>query len=78
MQLIFYLIADQTERVIHAASEIKQTGASGAYRREFEKMEKQLNEVTQLLENTTVSSHDLERLENLVEKFRYERNLDSC
>ncbi|XP_021926605.1 laminin subunit beta-1 isoform X2 [Zootermopsis nevadensis] len=68
---------DQTERVIHAASEIKQTGASGAYRREFEKMEKQLNEVTQLLENTTVSSHDLERLENLVEKFRANVNKSS-
>jgi mevalonate kinase len=65
---------DQTERVIQAASEIKQTGATGAYTREFEKMEEQLDEVRQLLENTTVSSHDLERLENLVEKFRYEKS----
>jgi len=64
--------------VIQAASEIKQTGATGAYTREFEKLEKQLDEVKQLLENTTVSPQDLERLENLVEKFRYELNLDSC
>lgn len=68
------MIPDQTERVIQAASEIKQTGATGAYTREFEKMEEQLDEVKQLLENTTVSSHDLERLENLVEKFRYEKS----
>jgi hypothetical protein len=38
------LIPDQTERVIQAASEIKQTGATGAYTREFEKMEEQLDE----------------------------------
>lgn len=62
--------------MIQAASEIKQTGATGAYTREFEKLEKQLDEVKQLLENTTVSPQDLERLENLVEKFRYEINLD--
>ena len=62
--------------MIQAASEIKQTGATGAYTREFEKLEKQLDEVKQLLENTTVSPQDLERLENLVEKFRYELNLD--
>jgi hypothetical protein len=41
-------------------------------------LEKQLDEVKQLLENTTVSSQDLERLENLVEKFRYEINLYFC
>jgi len=64
--------------VIQEASEIKQTGATGAYTREFEKLEKQLNEVKQLLENTTVSPQDLERLENLVEKFRYEINIDFC
>jgi hypothetical protein len=41
-------------------------------------MEKQLEEVKQLLENTTVSSHDLERLEILVEKLRYEINFSIC
>jgi mevalonate kinase len=76
--LIDNLIPDQTERVIQAASEIKQTGATGAYTREFEKMEKQLNEVAQFLQNTTVSSDDLERLENLVERYRYEINCYSC
>jgi len=63
--------------VIQAASEIKQTGATGAYTREFEKLEKQLDEVKQLLENTTVSPQDLERLENLVEKFRNDVNRSS-
>jgi hypothetical protein len=72
------VIPDQTERVIQAASEIKQTGATGADTREFETLEKQLDEVKQRLENPAVSSEDLEGLENLVEKFRYEINLYFC
>ncbi|KAF4532826.1 hypothetical protein B566_EDAN002677 [Ephemera danica] len=63
-------LKDKTYEAIHNASEIKQTGATGAYTREFENMEKKLDEVRQLLENTTVSSTDLEDLELIIEDLR--------
>ncbi|KAG8239510.1 hypothetical protein J437_LFUL019147, partial [Ladona fulva] len=63
-------LRDETKQVIEAASKIKQTGATGAYTREFEKMEKRLDEINQLLLNTTVSTHDLEGMEQLIEELR--------
>nr|CAD7395642.1 unnamed protein product [Timema poppensis] len=68
---------DETEHVIHSASEIKQTGVTGAYSQAFESMEKKLREVKQLLENTTINSHDLENLESLVENLRSNFNHSS-
>ncbi|XP_039299299.1 laminin subunit beta-1 isoform X2 [Nilaparvata lugens] len=61
---------DETVRVIDAAKEIKRTGASGAYTKEFEIMENHLKEVKQLLQNTTKSSIDLGTLENDVMAYR--------
>ncbi|KAI5734580.1 hypothetical protein M8J77_008341 [Diaphorina citri] len=52
-------LADQTTKVITDASNIKQTGASGAYTKEFELLEKKIEDVKALVENTTRSSHDL-------------------
>lgn len=49
----------QTAKVINDASNIKQTGASGAYTKEFELLEKKIEDVKTLVENTTRSSHDL-------------------
>ncbi|XP_071442864.1 laminin subunit beta-1 isoform X2 [Hetaerina americana] len=60
-------LRDQTNEVIDAASKIKQTGATGAYTREFERMEKRLDEIRQLVKNTTVSTHDLENMQNLID-----------
>ncbi|XP_046407142.1 laminin subunit beta-1 isoform X2 [Ischnura elegans] len=63
-------LRDETNAVIEAASKIKQTGATGAYTREFEKMEKRLEEVRQLLKNTTVSTLDLESMQKLIDGLR--------
>lgn len=62
---------EQTERVIQAASEIKRTGATGAYTQEFELMERKLNDVRQYLQNTTKSSLDLTQIDKLVDDLRY-------
>jgi len=56
--------------VIQAAGEIKRTGATGAYTQEFDRMEKQLNDIKQLLQNTTKSSVDLGHIDTLVEQLR--------
>ncbi|XP_066997490.2 laminin subunit beta-1 [Anabrus simplex] len=67
----------ETERVIHAASNIKQTGATGAYTYQFESMEKKLNDVKQMLDNTTVSMHDLESMTRRVDGLRSQLNRSS-
>ncbi|XP_046984371.1 laminin subunit beta-1 isoform X1 [Schistocerca americana] len=63
-------LRDQTNRIIQDASKIKQTGATGAYTREFDQMEKKLEEIKQMLSNTSISSQDLESLNKLVEDLR--------
>lgn len=63
-------VAEETERVIQAAGEIKRTGATGAYTQEFERMEKQLNDVSQLLQNTTQSNVDIRHIDAQVESLR--------
>jgi len=64
------LNSDKTNNAIQSASEIKQTGATGSYTRQFENMEKKIGEVKQLLESTEVSTNDLENLEKLIESLR--------
>jgi len=71
MNLNSILSPEKTNEAIKSASEIKQTGATGAYTREFENMEKKIGEVKQLLESTEVSTNDLENLEKLIEALRY-------
>lgn len=61
---------EQTDKVILAAKEIKRTGATGAYTQEFDRMEKQLNDVKQLLQNTTKSSVDLGHIDTYLEQLR--------
>ncbi|XP_054279344.1 laminin subunit beta-1 [Macrosteles quadrilineatus] len=68
--LILNQLAEQTEKVILAAGEIKRTGATGAYTQEFDRMEKQLSDIKQLLQNTTKSSVDLEHIDAFVEQLR--------
>ena len=51
--------------MIVAASQIRETGATGAYTREFETMETKLTEVRTLLTNTTLSGRELTQLEEL-------------
>ncbi|XP_059469528.1 laminin subunit beta-1 isoform X2 [Neocloeon triangulifer] len=63
-------LQERTNRAIQSASDIKQTGATGAYTREFENMEKKISEVKQLLESSKVSSSDLDNLRNNIDDLR--------
>lgn len=70
IKLFILIIIEQTEHVIEAAGEIKRTGATGAYTQQFDATEKKLDEVNQLLQNTTKSSLDLGDIDKHVEMFR--------
>ncbi|GLH10959.1 Netrin-A [Gryllus bimaculatus] len=64
----------ETNRIIDQASKINQTGATGAYTFQFESMEKKLADVSQLLENTTVSYQDLAALSGQLDGLRDQLN----
>lgn len=57
----------QTDSVIAAAMEIMKTGATGSYTKEFESVEKKIEDIKQLLQNTTASSEQLKTLDKLIE-----------
>lgn len=65
-------ISDSTRRVIDDAKQIKKVGATGAYTKEFDNMELKLQVIQQLLDNTSVSSNDIEYLETFVVDLRKE------
>lgn len=53
-------------RTIEEAKQIKTTGATGAYTKEFDVMEKKLAAIRSLLSNATVSVQDIDDLDELV------------
>jgi len=61
---------EQTENVIKSASEIKATGAAGAYTVEFENMEKKISEAKNILQTTTKSSMDIQTLNDVIDQLR--------
>lgn len=63
-------IRDDTNNLIEQAKQIKTTGATGAYTKEFDGMDKKLGIVRQLLDNTTVSPQDISNLEGRVSDLR--------
>lgn len=70
--LILNSLKEETRRAIEEAKQIKTVGATGAYTREFDAMDKKLGSIRSLLDNTTVSAQDIqfvERLENDLRKY---------
>jgi len=63
-------LSEQTEKIINSASEIKATGASGAYTVEFENMEKKISEVKNILQTTTKSSQVFQTLNEVIDQLR--------
>lgn len=73
---MWFSFADQTQEVIDKAGDIKTVGATGAYSKEFEEMQRQLDSIEDLLNNTadidldsinernSNLSKDIENLEN--------------
>lgn len=64
------MFLEQTENVIKSASEIKTTGAAGAYTVEFENMEKKISEAKNILQTTTKSSIDLQTLNDVIDQLK--------
>lgn len=73
---ILHDLTNQTNKIITEALTIKQTGASGAYTKEFETLEKRIDEVKILVENTTRSSHDLSVMLKSIDEIKSQVNLN--
>lgn len=63
-------LTEQSERMIAAAANIKETGVQGAYTREFLMMENVLKDVQNLLRNTNTSAQELATTEKLITPLR--------
>ncbi|XP_034670103.1 laminin subunit beta-1 [Drosophila subobscura] len=61
--IILTALEDSTEATIQRAKEIKQVGATGAYTAEFSELDKKLQHIRDLLQNTSVSLEDIDRLD---------------
>lgn len=72
--LILNGIHEDTKRAIEEAKNIKTVGATGAYTKEFDDMDKKLKQIRQLLDNTTVSAQDINALEQVVLNLRKDLN----
>ncbi|KAG7166952.1 Laminin subunit beta-1-like, partial [Homarus americanus] len=64
--LILKELKERTESLIHAAGEIKQTGATGAYSHEFESMEEKIDDVRDILLSANMTSDSLVSLEDVI------------
>lgn len=72
--LILSQLREDTKRTIEEAKQIKTTGATGAYTKEFDVMEKKLAGIRSLLNNATVSTQDINELDELVLELRQNLN----
>jgi laminin, beta 1 len=63
-------LVSQTDDIIERAKLIKSQGATGAYTKEFEKVEKNIDEIRTILQNTTVSMKDIQKINDNIEKLR--------
>lgn len=67
-------LRDETRRVIEEAKQIKTTGATGAYTKEFEAMERKLDTIRNLLRNASISGQEINSLQKLETDLRAELN----
>lgn len=65
---LFLFFIGETVEVVAAASEIKQQGTTGAYSREFDVMQTRIDEVKNLLKSSSVSTLDLDQLQEMIDK----------
>nr|XP_012215232.1 PREDICTED: laminin subunit beta-1 [Linepithema humile] len=66
--LILDGLRNKTNAVIQEASRIQKVGTTGVYSHEFDDMEESLNEVRDLINNTTISAQDLDVLDTLADE----------
>lgn len=68
--LILNTLKEETRRAIEEAKQIKTTGATGAYTKEFDAMDRKLGLIRSLLDNTTVSTQDVTTVEQIENDLR--------
>ncbi|XP_076033711.1 laminin subunit beta-1 isoform X3 [Oratosquilla oratoria] len=61
-------LKERTKALIDAASQIKQSGATGAYSHEFESMEEHIEDVREILLTANLTSQNLGTLEDLIDQ----------
>lgn len=62
--IILGALDESTQATIQRAKDIKQVGATGAYTAEFSELDKKLQHIRDLLQNTTVSLKDIDQLDS--------------
>lgn len=60
----------QTDDIIERAKQIKTQGATGAYTKEFEDVEKKIETIRNILNNTTVSAKDIKKINDNIDRLR--------
>lgn len=60
----------QTDSIIERAKLIKTQGATGAYTKEFEDVEKKIEIIRDILNNTTVSTKDIKKINDQIDRLR--------
>lgn len=60
----------QTDSIIERAKQIKTQGATGAYTKEFEDVEKNIETIRNILNNTTVSTNDIKKINDNIDRLR--------
>uniref|UniRef100_W4VRM4 Putative laminin n=1 Tax=Corethrella appendiculata TaxID=1370023 RepID=W4VRM4_9DIPT len=68
--LILDNLKNDTDYAIEQAKQIKQIGATGAYKKEFDAMAKKIDVIQQLLDNTTISDQEIFNIEQTITKLK--------
>lgn len=60
------ILKEETFHLLEKARQIKQTGTTGAYTKQFTQIELNFDEIMKILEGQNISKSDLERVQNMV------------
>lgn len=67
---ILSTLDSQTKELVEKAKQIKTQGATGAYTKEFEDIERKIASIKHILDNTTISTQDIQDVESIIENLR--------
>lgn len=67
---ILTALNSQTDDIIERAKLIKLQGATGAYTKEFEEVEKKLDTIRTIMHNSTVSGQDIKKINENIDRLR--------
>lgn len=67
---MFLATTAQTSALLDDATRIKTTGAERAFDKEFRQMERNMDEIREIVNNASVASSDMKELEYIVKQLR--------